>query len=128
MRTSTALLPRLNALSTRTAAMAATRTPEMESLSFLLMKALAEGAAHRALERGEVLVVLIDRGDAIAERLRVRAAGHRHVDESRGANLVLLLGEGQLFERLGRVLLLQRDCLEVGLDAQIRLRHVGCDL
>src|SRR5690242_18835170 len=130
VRTSTALLPRLAAVRPPIASATSTTPPNTDIFTRLLMATvlsveLAEGTSDRVLERGECLMEVVDGVHAIDQGLLVGAARRRDVEEGGGAHFIALLGEGQLFLRLLRVLLLQLDRLHPRHERQVRLRDVG---
>ena len=76
--------------------------------------------ANRVLERGEGLMVVVDRIHAVDQCLLVRTARGDDIEEGRRTNLVPLFREGQLFLCLGCVLLLQCDRLRRRLQREVR--------
>src|SRR5919199_60462 len=137
MRTATALLLRLAAVSPRIRAMATTVAPVMDHFTRLLIfvprvsgrvagiVGLAERPADRVLERREGPVVLVDGVDAGDLRLLVRRVRGGDVEEGRHADAVALLGEGELLARAGGVLLLERHRPRRRHEGEIGLRDVG---
>src|ERR687889_514083 len=103
MRTSTGLSPRRIAVSTPPPTARATATPTIDHFARLLIgfldavnrARLAQRAADRALERGEVSVEVVPGVDQIGFGALVVAPGLRHVEEVVRAHAEPLLGQGQ---------------------------------